>query len=80
MEDDANNEIMKIYNRIPARNRGNNEFRLQVGEGSGFEGQTCLFSATLHSRAIKELSEEICRNPLWVDLKGKDYVPDQVAE
>ncbi len=32
VEDDANNEIMKIYNRIPARNRGNNEFRLQVGE------------------------------------------------
>ena len=29
VEDDANNEI---YNRIPARNRGNNEFRLQVGE------------------------------------------------
>ena len=70
VEDDANNEIMKIYNRIPARNRGNNEFRLQ----------TCLFSATLHSRAIKELSEEICRNPLWVDLKGKDYVPDQVQQ
>lgn len=78
MEDDANNEIMKIYNRIPARNAANSEFRLQVGAGVGVHVQTCLFSATLHSPAIRELSEAICHDPLWVDLKGRDYVPDQV--
>jgi ATP-dependent RNA helicase DDX1 len=40
--------------------------------------QVCFFSATLHSPDIKRLSEQICHNPTWVDLKGTDTVPDTV--
>ena len=38
--------------------------------------QTLMFSATLHSPEIGTLAEEICRFPTWVDLKGKDSVPE----
>jgi ATP-dependent RNA helicase DDX1 len=37
--------------------------------------QVLMFSATLHSPEIKELSEQICKFPTWVDLKGKDTIP-----
>lgn len=40
--------------------------------------QVCMFSATLHSQEIMKASETFCQNPIWVDLKGKDYVPDRV--
>jgi ATP-dependent RNA helicase DDX1 len=40
--------------------------------------QVLMFSATLHSDAIRSLSESICRFPTWVDLKGKDAVPATV--
>lgn len=40
--------------------------------------QVCFFSATLHSPEITKLSESICDRPIWVDLKGKDSVPDTV--
>ena len=70
VEDNENNSLMKIYGRIPARATQTGEYRLQ----------TCLFSATLHSPAIRSLAEAICVNPIWVDLKGKDYVPDRVGE
>lgn len=40
--------------------------------------QVCFFSATLHSPEITRLSESICDRPTWVDLKGKDSVPDTV--
>ncbi|KAK8791728.1 hypothetical protein WA588_002037 [Blastocystis sp. NMH] len=70
VEDSENNNLMKIYGRIPARATQTGEYRLQ----------TCLFSATLHSPAIRSLAEAICVNPIWVDLKGKDYVPDRVQQ
>lgn len=38
----------------------------------------CFFSATLHSDAIKDLTAKICQNPTWVDLKGKDAIPESV--
>lgn len=38
----------------------------------------CFFSATLHSPAITKLASEICSNPTWVDLKGKDAIPECV--
>lgn len=38
----------------------------------------CFFSATLHSPEIKRLSEQVCQNPTWVDLKGTDTVPSTV--
>lgn len=37
-----------------------------------------MFSATLHSPEIRSLAEKICAFPTWVDLKGKDSVPDTV--
>lgn len=38
----------------------------------------CFFSATLHSPEIARLSEGICHRPIWVDLKGRDSVPETV--
>jgi ATP-dependent RNA helicase DDX1 len=35
-------------------------------------------SATLHSPEIALLSEVLCENPSWVDLKGKDATPETV--
>ena len=40
--------------------------------------QVCFYSATLHSDEIRKLSEEICSFPSWVDLKGKDSIPETV--
>jgi len=40
--------------------------------------QVIICSATLHSPEISELADKICVNPTWVDLKGKDSVPDTV--
>ena len=40
--------------------------------------QVAFFSATLHSPEIGKLSDALCTNPTWVDLKGKDSVPDTV--
>ena len=51
---------------------------LQSAVGSESRLQVCLFSATLHSPEITKLSERICQLPTWVDLKGKDAVPETV--
>jgi ATP-dependent RNA helicase DDX1 len=59
---DNMNEILKLYEMIPLRN--------QV--------QTLLFSATLHSPEIRNLSEKIQKFPTWIDLKGKEAIPDTV--
>ena len=40
--------------------------------------QVCFFSATLHSPEIANLSTKLCNHPTWVDLKGKDSVPETV--
>eukprot|EP00485_Elphidium_margaritaceum_P000842 CAMPEP_0202690932 /NCGR_PEP_ID=MMETSP1385-20130828/5800_1 /ASSEMBLY_ACC=CAM_ASM_000861 /TAXON_ID=933848 /ORGANISM="Elphidium margaritaceum" /LENGTH=795 /DNA_ID=CAMNT_0049346271 /DNA_START=21 /DNA_END=2408 /DNA_ORIENTATION=+ len=40
--------------------------------------QVIICSATLHSDPIREMTQKLCRNPTWVDLKGKDFVPDTV--
>ena len=58
--------ILKLFDKMPKSGRGFN--RLQV----------LLFSATLHSNDIGELSQRLCEKPTWVDLKGKDAVPDTV--
>ena len=42
------------------------------------EKQVCFFSATLHSPEIARLAESICDRPTWVDLKGRDTVPQTV--
>ena len=38
--------------------------------------QVLMFSATLHSPEVRGLAEKICQNPVVVDLKGKDAVPE----
>ena len=58
--------ILKLFDKMPKSGRGFS--RLQV----------LLFSATLHSNDIGELSQRLCEKPTWVDLKGKDAVPDTV--
>lgn len=40
--------------------------------------QVCMFSATLHSGSVTDISKKICKFPTWVDLKGRDSVPDTV--
>ena len=40
--------------------------------------QVCFFSATLHSAETRSLAEEITQHATWVDLKGKDVVPETV--
>ena len=40
--------------------------------------QVCFFSATLHSSEIQALGQRLCHHPTWVDLKGRDSVPDTV--
>lgn len=58
------NMITKLYEKMQASNNG--------------QTQVCMFSATLHSPEIKALAEEICPRAVWVDLKGRDYVPETV--
>ena len=69
---DTIEDIMLIYSRLPkAAGHTQSVFsRLQV----------CFFSATLHSKEVKDLSAKICHRPLWVDLRGKNdsIIPDTV--
>ena len=58
--------ILKLFRRLPKSGAG--AARLQV----------LMFSATLHSPEIRTLASQICENPVVVDLKGKDAVPDTV--
>jgi hypothetical protein len=37
-----------------------------------------MFSATLHDDEVKRLAGQLCTQPTWVDLKGKDAVPETV--
>jgi ATP-dependent RNA helicase DDX1 len=55
-------DVLQLHEAVPPRN--------QV--------QTLLFSATLHSLEIRNLSETIQRFPTWIDLKGKEAIPDTV--
>ena len=59
-------DILKIFQALPKGAAGAE--RLQV----------LLFSATLHSPEIRTLARQLCQNPILVDLKGKDSVPDTV--
>ncbi|EGG23712.1 putative RNA helicase [Cavenderia fasciculata] len=40
--------------------------------------QVLFFSATLHSNDVVRFAEQITRQPTWVDLKGKDYIPELI--
>lgn len=58
--------ILQMFRSFPKSGVGAN--RLQV----------LLFSATLHSPEVMELAQQICHNPILVDLKGKNSVPETV--
>lgn len=64
----ADNEdvLTRLFRRLPKGGAG--LARLQV----------LMFSATLHSPEVKRLAAAICQQPLLVDLKGKDAVPEAV--
>eukprot|EP00793_Prasinoderma_coloniale_P003340 PRCOL_00005975-RA len=59
-------DIRKLFNRLPKRGTGTHRL------------QTLMFSATLHSPDVRKLAGELTENPTWVDLKGKDAVPEAV--
>mmetsp|Transcript_21214 Transcript_21214/g.55176 ORF Transcript_21214/g.55176 Transcript_21214/m.55176 type:complete len:735 (-) Transcript_21214:161-2365(-) len=68
MLDKSNQDaILSVFTKINKRKVGAD--RLQV----------LLFSATLYSDEIQRLSNIICQNPTWVDMKGKDAVPESVT-
>merc|ERR1719217_827630 len=50
----------------------------QIKRGRKDRVQTLFFSATLHTPEVKQMIDEITTRPIWVDLKGKDSVPDTV--
>lgn len=50
----------------------------EIKDGRKDRVQTLFFSATLHTPAVASLIKDICSRPQWVDLKGKDSVPDTV--
>lgn len=49
--------ILKLFRKLPAG-----------GEGAA-RLQTLMFSATLHSPAVRALAARICHNPIFLDLK-----------
>ncbi|EDV25940.1 uncharacterized protein TRIADDRAFT_24752 [Trichoplax adhaerens] len=58
--------ICQIYNKLPKVSTDGK--RLQI----------IVCSATLHNEAVKQLADKIMKYPTWIDLKGKDSVPDTV--
>ncbi|XP_068698338.1 ATP-dependent RNA helicase DDX1-like [Montipora foliosa] len=58
--------ILKIFNKIPKMSP------------DGKRLQMIVCSATLHSFEVKKLAEKIMHFPTWIDLKGKDSVPETV--
>ena len=40
--------------------------------------QVCFFSATLHTKNVRSLAETMTNHATWVDLKGRDVVPETV--
>merc|ERR1719343_415704 len=50
----------------------------QIKRGRKDRVQTLFFSATLHTPEVVSMIDEITTRPIWVDLKGKDSVPETV--
>ncbi|CAD7927747.1 unnamed protein product [Amoebophrya sp. A25] len=50
----------------------------QIKRGRRDRVQTLFFSATLHTPEVQTMISDITTRPIWVDLKGKDSVPDTV--
>lgn len=58
--------IMSLFRRVSAAGTGIHRL------------QTLLFSATLHSPHVTRLAQQLCQNPILVDLKGMNALPDAV--
>ena len=52
--------------------------KLHEGRSSSSRLQVGFFSATLHSDDIQNLASKLCYQPTWIDLKGKENVPETV--
>eukprot|EP00948_MAST-09A_sp_MAST-9A-sp1_P004256 g4256.t1 len=68
------------------KRKNDTESSAKIGANGGTENtidvasrlQVCFFSATLHSDEVKALAKQICFRPVWVDLKGRDSIPETV--
>ena len=67
--------IMDEADRFAAENFN---FVVKLHQKIPSTAQVAMFSATLHSPEILELAEKICPKATWVDLKGKEYIPETV--
>ncbi len=61
--------IMSLFRAFP---------RSAAARGGAGRLQVLLFSATLHAPSVQRFAEVLCERPTWVDLKGRDFVPDSV--
>mmetsp|Transcript_73787 Transcript_73787/g.153751 ORF Transcript_73787/g.153751 Transcript_73787/m.153751 type:complete len:825 (-) Transcript_73787:77-2551(-) len=59
-------------------NKDLSKLNQEIKSGRKDRVQTLFFSATLHATEVTSLIKELCNRPQWVDLKGKDAVPDTV--
>ena len=66
IDNDGANSLTTLFSSIPKGGTG--EHRLQV----------CFFSATLHTPIVRDMTNKICVNPTWIDLKGPDCIPETV--
>eukprot|EP00808_Paulinella_micropora_P010228 g7851.t1 len=57
---------------------GNRTVMTHIHSACAGQVQVVICSATLHDPAIADLSKHLCHEPQWVDLKGKDSVPETV--
>lgn len=69
LETGSSDAIMTLFRRFP---------RSAAAQGGAHRLQVLLFSATLHSPSVQSFAEILCDRPTWVDLKGRDFVPDSV--
>eukprot|EP00466_Bigelowiella_natans_P009201 jgi/Bigna1/18887/gw1.38.5.1 len=70
IRDNGDKDIVALYNQI-----------IKAPDTQVERMQCCpvvVSSATLHSKEILSLADRITCNPTWVDLKGKDSVPETV--
>ncbi|KAK9816650.1 hypothetical protein WJX72_003299 [[Myrmecia] bisecta] len=58
--------VLKLYQRLPK------------AFPPGTRLQVLLFSATLHTPQVAEFADKVCQKPMWIDLKGRDVVPEAV--
>lgn len=69
LETGSADAIMTLFRRFP---------RSAATQGGAHRLQVLLFSATLHAPSVQSFAETLCDRPTWVDLKGRDFVPDSV--